>query len=425
MSGNTHPPDETNHELHALRQRIGELEQSLHAAQRMLQCIIDNLPGAVFWKDRTSVYQGCNQLFATFAGVGEPANIVGKTDYDLPWKHEEADTFRRDDQHIMTTDQARYHIIEPQQHADGKQSWADTNKVPLHDANGNVVGILGTYEDITDRIEMQQALRRSEARFRTLIENSAIATWIHRNGQFLYVNPATAALLGYTAPELLAISVWAIIHPEYRAITQARASARQRGEEIQSRYEVKVLRKDGAERWVDMHASPVEYEGQPAILVTFLDITELKQGAEERARLQAAIIQSQAASLRELSTPLIPITDDVLAMPLIGRIDAARAQQIMETLLQGIAAQSTQVAILDITGVPVADAPVITALMQAAQAVRLLGAQVILTGIRPEVAQSLVELNISLEGIITRSTLQAGIAYAVGQTATPNTRRKG
>jgi rsbT co-antagonist protein RsbR len=119
--------------------------------------------------------------------------------------------------------------------------------------------------------------------------------------------------------------------------------------------------------------------------------------------------------LRELSTPLIPISDAVVVMPLIGAIDSRRAQQVMETLLQGLAQRQAETAILDITGVPVVDTQVANALIAAAQAVKLLGATVVLTGIRPEVAQTLVGLGIDLRGIITRASLQSGITYALGR----------
>ena len=148
-----------------------------------------------------------------------------------------------------------------------------------------------------------------------------------------------------------------------------------------------------------------------------VDVTERKR-AEEALRQSIALeetIQAQNAVLAELSTPLIPISDQIVAMPLIGSVDSRRAQQVIETLLQGIATSGAQVAILDITGVPVVDTQVANALIRAAQAVKLLGAQVVLTGIRPEVAQTLVGLGTDLRGIITRSSLQSGIAYATSQ----------
>jgi len=107
------------------------------------------------------------------------------------------------------------------------------------------------------------------------------------------------------------------------------------------------------------------------------------------------------------------VSDRVMVMPLIGTVDARRAQDVLDTLLHGIAESKAEVAILDITGVPLVDAQVANGLVRAAHAVQLLGAQVVLTGIRPEVAQTLVGLGVDLSGIITRSTVQSGIAYAL------------
>jgi rsbT co-antagonist protein RsbR len=148
-----------------------------------------------------------------------------------------------------------------------------------------------------------------------------------------------------------------------------------------------------------------------------VDVTERKR-AEKALRQSIALeetILAQNAVLAELSTPLIPISDQIVAMPLIGSVDSRRAQQVIETLLQGIATSGAQIAILDITGVPVVDTQVADALIRAAQAVKLLGAEVVLTGIRPEVAQTLVGLGTDLRGIVTRSSLQSGIAYATGR----------
>jgi rsbT co-antagonist protein RsbR len=150
------------------------------------------------------------------------------------------------------------------------------------------------------------------------------------------------------------------------------------------------------------------------ICVVVENITERKR-AEEMLRqsiTQEETIRAQEAALAELSTPLIPISDQVMVMPLIGAVDSRRAQQVLEALLEGVASSRALVAILDITGVPVVDTQVANALLRAAQAVKLLGAQVVLTGIRPEVAQTLVGLGADLSGIVTCGSLQSGIAYA-------------
>lgn len=150
------------------------------------------------------------------------------------------------------------------------------------------------------------------------------------------------------------------------------------------------------------------------VSVVFEDITDLKR-ADEALRQSIALeetVRAQQVALAELSTPLIPFSDHVMVMPLIGSVDSRRAQQVIETLLEGISTSGAQVAILDITGVPLVDTQVANALIRAAQAVKLLGAEVVLTGIRSEVAQTLVGLGTDLSGIITRGTLQSGIAYA-------------
>jgi PAS domain S-box-containing protein len=136
------------------------IEQKSPASQ-LLRLIMDNIPQAVFWKNLDSVYVWCNKNFAFDAGVGGPENIVGKTDFDLVWTREQAESYVEIDQRIMKNDRAEYQFIESQLQADGKLAWLVTNKVPLHDTNGNVVGILGTYEDITERKQAEEALQHA------------------------------------------------------------------------------------------------------------------------------------------------------------------------------------------------------------------------------------------------------------------------
>jgi rsbT co-antagonist protein RsbR len=156
---------------------------------------------------------------------------------------------------------------------------------------------------------------------------------------------------------------------------------------------------------------------QDYVCVMVENVSDRKRAEEiqRQSIVQDEMIRAQAMALAELSTPLIPINDEVLVMPLIGSIDSRRAQQVIESLLQGISTSRARVAILDITGVPLVDTQVANALLRSAQSVGLLGAQVILTGIRPEVAQTLVGLGADLGSIVTRSSLQNGIAYAMAQ----------
>ena len=120
-------------------------------SEELLQSVLDALPFCVFWKDRNSVGLGCNQALADIAGLISPQDYIGKTDYDLPWTTEEADFFRECDRRVMDSGQAEVNIIESQKQANGRLAWLETSKIPLTDAQGNVIGILGAFHDITER----------------------------------------------------------------------------------------------------------------------------------------------------------------------------------------------------------------------------------------------------------------------------------
>jgi anti-anti-sigma regulatory factor/HAMP domain-containing protein len=142
------------------------------------------------------------------------------------------------------------------------------------------------------------------------------------------------------------------------------------------------------------------------------EIAERKRTEEARTQLQEEVMIAQATIL-EMSTPLIPIDEQTIVMPLIGALDSQRTEQVLNVLLRGIESSRARLAILDITGVSVVDTQVAGMLIRVAQAVRLLGAQVVFTGIRPEVAQSLVGLGVDLRGLNTHSSLANAVALHV------------
>lgn len=139
---------------------------ALQQSQEMLRLVMDNIPQCIFWKDRNSVYLGCNRRQAEASGLSSPDDIIGKTDFELPWTTEQAEFYRECDRHVVETNTAQYHIIETRLEAGGQLRWSDTNKIPLHNVAGEVVGILGTIEDITDRKRAEEVLRQSEQQMR-------------------------------------------------------------------------------------------------------------------------------------------------------------------------------------------------------------------------------------------------------------------
>ncbi len=133
-------------------------------------------------------------------------------------------------------------------------------------------------------------------------------------------------------------------------------------------------------------------------------------------RTREEVIQRQQQELLELSTPVIKLWDGVLAVPMIGTLDSARTQLVMETLLQRIVETGSQLAIIDITGVPTVDTLVAQHLLKTVSAIRLMGAECIISGIRPQIAQTIVHLGIDLHGIATKASLADALLLALQQT---------
>src|SRR5512135_2400136 len=115
---------------------------------QLLPLIMDNIPQAVFWKDKNLVYLGCNRAFAEDAGFASPEEVIGKTDFDMPWK-DQAELYRADDRHVMDSGEPKLNYEEAQTTPTGSTSWLSTSKIPVCE-NGRVVAILGMYEDITE-----------------------------------------------------------------------------------------------------------------------------------------------------------------------------------------------------------------------------------------------------------------------------------
>jgi len=138
------------------------------AALAKARRVLDDEPEFIFWKDLGSIYLGSNQKFAEAAGLKAPNEIIGKTDYELAWTEGEADFYREVDRRVMATGLPEYHIIESQLQASGRRLWIDTSKVPYHDAQGRVVGLLGMFTDITTRVESAKLLSQGTEIFRAM-----------------------------------------------------------------------------------------------------------------------------------------------------------------------------------------------------------------------------------------------------------------
>jgi len=146
------------------------VEDRIQEALDRLNLVMNNIPQFIFWKDENSIYLGANKNFYEAAGFKSQEEIIGKTDYDCAWSEKEAEQYIADDKQVIESNTAKLHIIETQHRADGLDYWLDTNKIPLNDDNGNVIGVLGTFEDITERKRWEKELKDKNSEYEALNE---------------------------------------------------------------------------------------------------------------------------------------------------------------------------------------------------------------------------------------------------------------
>jgi PAS domain S-box-containing protein len=143
----------------------------------MLHLVLDNIPQRVFWKDRNLNYLGCNRAALEDHPLNHPKEIIGKSDYDFFTK-ETAEAYRQDDLSVMETNTPKINYEEEKTRLDGSKYWLRTSKVPLHDRNGNVIGILGTYEDVTKRKQVEKKLYEQNTALQKL--NAELDNFVYR-----------------------------------------------------------------------------------------------------------------------------------------------------------------------------------------------------------------------------------------------------
>ncbi len=188
--------------------------------------------------------------------------------------------------------------------------WVNLTVTPIY-KNGTLDYLTGVSEDITERREAEDALRESEEKFRVLAESSSAMFWLYQGERFVYVNGAGERLTGFTVDELLRMRFWDVVHPDDRDIVRDRGLARQRGEPVPGKYEIKLLTRGGETRFVELTAGRIMYRGAPAGVATFFDITERKR-AEEALKFERSQLLSIFDSIDEVIYVADPCTYEIL-----------------------------------------------------------------------------------------------------------------
>ena len=424
MSSANDPADELEH----LRHRVAELEALL--AQRRqedevterLKAIIEYTPDVISTADSEG-----RVIFINPAGqrlLGGADNLSGES--PIPQFHPAwaADLVLNQGLPHAARDgvwSGETAVLDPQ----GQEIPVSQVIIAHKNAAGAVTHYSTIIHDMSESRRVEATLRDSEQRLLRFLDALPVGVFVvEPDGRPFYANRSAIEMLGKgimpdaTTGQLAEVYRAFVAGTDQLYPTERMPLVRALSGETSSVDDMEIERPDGR-ILVEIHGAPIRNaEGRIMYgMVSFTDIT-LRRRAEEAIReraLQQEVIEAQQAALRELSTPLMPIAEGVVVMPIIGMIDSRRAQQIMETLLEGIAAHSADIAILDITGVRVVDTQVAGALIRAAQAARMLGARVVLSGISAEVAQTLVHIGAEMQDMIALRSLQQGIAYALAQ----------
>ena len=281
---------------------------------------------------------------------------------------------------------------------DGTHFWANVVITAVKDDQGRLYGFGKVTRDLTER---KWAMGSTfEKLFRVNPYPIMLSTL--EDARYLEVNESFCKLTGYSAKELIGkssieLGIW--VEPEIRTRVVTELSAGHPVREV----ETTLRTKSGQIRAVQLSADLIEFAGNPCLFATIMDITESR-------RLEAAV--------KELSTPVLQAQEGLLVVPLIGLVDARRAMQLRNQLLNDIRAQRAKAVVIDLTGVPKIDPETADGLLRTVDAVRLLGAHVILAGISLGIADTLVGIGAELLTIKTTADLQSGLEEAKALMAT-------
>ncbi len=253
-------------------------EAALIDSRNLLMTIIDNAPIRVFWKDRDLHYLGCNTAFSKDGGLSCWQEVIGKDDYQMIWAAQ-ADLYRADDRAVIDTGIAKLSYEEPQTTPDGKTIWLRTSKVPLRNQQGEIFGILGIYDDVTENRKLEMLLRTLS----TAIEQSPVSIVIaDTKANIEYVNPRFSEVTGYAADEVIG---------KNPRILQSGLTPKETYEELWDKLtngqswngELFNKRKNGEVYWEEAHIAPVRHSSGRVthFVAAKVDISQRKKMEEQ------------------------------------------------------------------------------------------------------------------------------------------------
>jgi len=421
MTDQNKTKDQLISELQELRQQITHLQQTIdkqsiemvRQPSQILQDMIDAIPASIFAKDVEGRLIVANETAKTLFQA-ESGNLIGNYEHEF-FSPEKAEKIRQTDLEVLATGNLIEYDEEIQLSNDDIAIF-HTLKFLLYDEQAEVYGIGSLATDITDSQLTPHTLATGEKRFRGIVEQvSDLITQVDAEGRFTYVNQMARSVFGVPEDECIGLLAFDFIHPDDREVTRQAFMGWLANKESHVSFENRQVNQKTGQIFNMLWNINLYYDEEDHLTAATSiahDITALKQVEAEQKALQQELIAAQQWSIQELSTPIIPVMDQIIVLPLIGSIDSRRAKDLMRTLLRGISEQRAKIVILDITGVPIIDTGVAGHLDKTIQAARLKGARTIVTGISDAVAETIIDLGVDWSNLETLRDLQTGLTVA-------------
>ncbi|MBF0107811.1 MAG: PAS domain S-box protein [Magnetococcales bacterium] len=268
------------------------VDHEIRRRAAMLELVLDTIPVRVFWKDPQGRYLGCNRLFALDSGHQSSREVVGKTDREMPWSRD-AEEYQLEDRKVLDSGTSLMNMERVRRTSSGERQWHRTSKVLLPGPGGETLGVLGIYEDITRRKEIEGCLREQEARMRMVLDSAGdgIIT-INCHGIIESFNRAATRLFGYSSREVIGLNVQCLMpepfrerHDEHieRYIRTGVAHIIDHGRELRGR------RKDGTEFPLFLTVSRIEIGGEFLFTGIIRDLTREKEKEAELLKLSSVV----------------------------------------------------------------------------------------------------------------------------------------
>lgn len=300
-------------------------------------------------------------------------------------------------------------------HDDGR-TWEWT-PAPVRDAEGRTIGVVCYGRDVTSLAAERRQAELRRVMLRSILENlPLVACAFARDGEYLVFDGKGTAAIGLEPGALVGQNAYQVFADNAQVVEFVRSGMD--GVAVQG----VVIEALGA--WWQNWYVPAPPGSRAALVSISLDVSANKLREQELLQ-KIDVIERQQRVIRELSTPIIEVWEGVLALPIIGLVDSVRTSEIMDSLLQSVGRMRARFAILDMTGVDVLDTATANHLIGMIRAVRLLGAEGILTGIHPGVAQTVVTLGVDLSDITIHATLRQALVYCIGRAGTRAARSTG